>query len=830
MREILGDIRYALRVLTSAPVTASVAVLSLAMAVAGTVSVFAVIDAFVFRTVRVAQPHRLMSIWLAPREGPASDLSVPMFQAFEARQRVFSHAMGWVGDLVLNVETDRQTGLANVWAVTDDFFVTLGESAALGRLLEKSGAPGGGAMPADSVVIGDRLWRERFGSDPAVIGRMIRIEGRAFTVVGVSRPKFTGPSLGVAIDATVPLAALPALREALGQSTDVLTNPMFLGLSVGGRLADGLDVTSACAQIDLWWDGMLREALPAASGGPATAALLDRRVRCTSAAYGVNADVSAALVRPFYLVLGLAAVVAVIGALHVALLLQHLMVRRTHDLAVRLALGASRWRLLRHVLMLGGLVAGAGVAAGSTLAQWGSHLVLGVVADRGFLPLAVDVGVTGPVLAVSAALAVLLTMLSSVACCVFVLRQAPTLLATAARPRAAAGFGLVASALLVAQIATALALVIAASTLNQSLDTWTAGAGGLRPQGLMMSRLMPRPAAYVALDDDAYYRALVDRVASVPGVVAAGLSIYEAGAAWQYETRATLPKQYASGRAVVLAWVSPGFLDTVAVPVRQGRDFLWSDTRAVDRVAIVSAGLGQALLPDGTALGQYIQLSDEAAPSPVRIVGLVPDARVFDLRQPAQPTVYLPWLQAPSDYLHAAGHLALRHTGAGQVTTGVRDAVSSLGREHVVWTRPASEVASRAMASERFAHTLGSFYAGLALLLMAMGLFGALTLVTVRRTREIGIRMVLGARRAHIVRLALQQTLWLVAAGLVVSVPLAVAFDRGLRSQIVHLATPSADRVLVAVAAVLAVCGLATYLPVRRATRTAPALAIRAPE
>ena len=827
MRDILVDIRHASLVLRSAPVTAGVAVLSLSMAVAGAVSAFAVIDAFLLRTVSVDQPHRLVSVWMAPREGAPSDLSVPMFRAFIGRQRVFSHAMGWVGDLVLNVETGPQIGLANVWAVTDDFFVTLGESAAVGRLLERSGDE----IPADSVVIGDRLWRERFGNDPAVIGRTIRIEGRPFTVVGVSRPTFTGPSLGVAIDATVPLAALPQLREALGQRTDVLNDPTYLGLAVGGRLADGLDVTSACAQLDSWWQGMLKEAVPAASGGRSNDVLRDSRVRCSSAAYGVNADVRAATVRPFYLVLGLAAVVAAIGALHVALLLQQLMVRRTHDLAVRLALGASRWRLLRHVLVLGGLVAVAGVAAGSILAQWGSQWMVAVVAGRGFLPLAVDVGVTVPVLAVSATLAVLLTLLSCVASCAFVLRQAPTLLATAARPRTAAQFGIAASALLVAQIAGVLALLVVTSTLNQSLDAWTAGTDGLRQRGLLMSRLMPRPAAYAALDDDAYYRALVNRVASVPGVVAAGLSIYEAGAAWQYETHVAPTTPKAAGHPTVLAWVSPGFLDTLELTVRQGRDFSWSDTRGQDRVAIISAGLAQTLFPDGDALGRHIQLSDAAVPSALRIVGVARDARVFDLRRPAQPTVYVPWSQAPTDYLHWASHVVLRHTGDQRhVVAAVRDAVAGLGKEYVFSTRPAAEVGAQAMAIERLARTLASFYSALTLLLTAMGLFGALALVTTRRTREIGIRMALGAGRAQIVGLVLWQTLWVVLAGFLVSVPLAIAFDRGLRSQVVGLAAPTPSNVLLAVAAVVAVCALGAYVPVRRAARTAPATAMRSGE
>ncbi len=831
VREIVVDIRHASRVLASAPVTSAVAVLSLALAVAGAASVFAVIDAFVFRTVPVDQPHRLVAVWMVSRDGAPSDLSVPMFRAFAARQRVFSHTAGWVGDLVLNVEAGGQTGLGNVWAVTDDFFAMLGEPAAHGRVLERSGGAEGDAIPADAVVIGDRLWRERLDNDPAVIGRTIRIEGHAFTVVGVSRPKFSGPSLGVGIDATVPLAALPRLREAVGHSTDVLTDPMFLGLAVGGRLADGVDVTSACAQLDSWWQRMLHETVPATTGGASNEALLDSRVRCASAAYGVNADVSAALVRPFYVVLGLAAVVAAIGALHVALLLQQLMVRRTHDLAVRLALGASRWQLLRHVLVLGALVAVTGVAAGTVLAPWGSRLMLAVIADRGFLPVLIEVGVTGPMLAVSGSLAVLLTLLSSVASCAFVLQQAPTLLATAATPRTTARIGRVASTLLVAQIATALALVIAASTLHQTLGTWTAGADGLRQAGLLVSRLMPRPAAYAAVDDDAYYRALVEHVAVVPGVVAAGLSMYEPGAAWQHETRVTLPGQESSARGAVLAWVSPGFLAALELPLRQGRDFIWSDTRATDRVAIVSAGLAQALFPDGDALGRHIHLSDATAPSALRIVGIVPDARVFDLRQPAQSTVYLPWLQAPSEYLHWSSNLVLRYRGdEGHVGAGVREAVSGLDREYVVWIRPAAEVAAQAMWTERLTRTLASFYSGLTLLLTAMGVFGALALVTTRRTREIGIRMALGAQRAQIVRLVLWQTLWLVVRGLLAGVPLALAFDRELRSQIVGLATPSAGDVLLAVAAVIAVCGVASYLPARRAPRTAPAAAIRSPD
>lgn len=267
------------------------------------------------------------------------------------------------------------------------------------------------------------------------------------------------------------------------------------------------------------------------------------------------------------------------------------------------------------------------------------------------------------------------------------------------------------------------------------------------------------------------------------------------------------------------------------MPLWQGRDFIWLDTRTTDRVAIVTTGLAQALFPGADALGRHIQLSDAIAPSALRIVGIVPDARIFDLRQAAQPTVYVPWLQAPSEYIHWANTLVLRHRGdEGRVVAGVREAVSGLDREYVVSTRPVAEVAAQAMWTERLTRTLASFYSALTLLLTAMGIFGALALVTTRRTREIGIRMALGAQRAQIVRLVLNQTLWLVATGLLASVPLAMAFDRGLRSQIVGLATPSAGNVLLAVAAVFVVSGAATYLPARRAARTAPATAIRSPE
>lgn len=827
MRDLLADLRYASRVLRSAPLAATVAILSLGMAVAGTISVVAVIDAVVWRTLPVHEPHRLVTVWTESPDGTRRDLSAPMFEAFAADQRVFSHTTGWVGDLVLNVDAGGQMGLANVWAVTDDFFETLGEPAAHGRAIERPEAAASGVDPPDVVVLGDRLWRERFGSDSTVIGQTIRIEGVSFTVIGVSRPTFSGLSLGIGTDATVPLAALPRLREALGLSTNILTDPRFEGLAAGGRLAEGVHIEAACAQLAAWWPTMLRETVPAAAD-PAGNAVPSSQVRCASAAYGVNGDEREAVVRPFYVILALAAVVVGIGALHVALLLQQLMAHRTHELAVRLALGASRWRLLRLVLALGALVALAGVATGTAFSHWGSRVVLAGIAERGFLPVIVDVGVTTPVLAVVATLAVLLTLLCSAGSCLFVLRHRSASLVTASTARTTARIGMATSVLLVGQISTTLALVIAASTLHQTITAWTTAADGLQPQRLLMSRLVPQPGAYATLDDNSYYRALLETVTAMPGVVAGGLSIYEPGGAWQYDTRVARPGQATPPQQAVLAWVSPGFLDAVGVQMRQGRDVLWTDTRATTRVAVVSASLAHAVFPEGDALGRYIQVRDEAAPSAVQIVGIVPDARVFDLRQAPQPTVYLPWLQAPSAYVHWAGHLAVRYRGDQRpVVDGVREAVSALGHEYVIWTRPAADVAAQAMATERLARTLASVYAGLTVLLTMMGVFAALALVTSGRTREFAIRLALGAQRGQVVRLVLTQTLGVLVAGLLVGLPVALAFDRGLRSLIVGLAEPSLRSALVAVATAVAVCGAAAYLPARWAARTAPAEALR---
>jgi predicted permease len=827
VRDIFIDIRHAARVLSTAPLTTGLAVLSLALAVAGVVSVFAVVDAFVLRTVPVAEPHRLVSVWTSTREGSPSGMSLPMFRAFLARQEGLSDGTAWVGDLVLNVEAGGQRGLANVWAVTDGFFPMLGEAAAQGRLLDPQGASQNDPASLDTVVIGDRLWRERFGRDPAVLGRTIRIEGVPFTVIGVSRPGFTGPSLGIAIDAVVPLSTLPRLREAVGLSTDALTDPAFAGLSVGGRLADGVQLKSACAQFNSWWPHMLRETLRGGIGGQSTDALLASRVRCESAAYGVNASERAAVVRPFYIVLALAVVVALIGGLHVALLLHQLTLRRARDLTVRLALGASRWRLLRSIMVLAALVSGAAVSLGTMLGWHGSHLILAMIADRGFLPLTIEVGATPPVLAGSATLAGLLTLLSSSASGLFVLNRTRTNITAPAITWSTARLGAATSTLLVAQVASAVALLVTALTLTETLSTWTTGARGLPQQGLLVSRLMPLPGSVV--NDAGYYRALVDGATEMPGVAAAGLSLSEPGGAWQHETHAKAAETEASARPAVLTWVSPGFFDAVGLATRQGRDLRWSDTAGSERVAVVSASFAQGFFPRGDALDQDIHVGEDAVPSPVRIVGVVPDARVFDLRQPPRPTVYLPWLQAPATYISWTTHVTLRHSGdQSDVVTGFREHVLSLGREYVLWTRPVADVTARAMATERLARRLAAFYAGLALLLTVIGLFGAVALLTTRRTKEIGVRMALGARRVHIERLVLSQTLGLLVAGVLVSVPLATILHRGLRAQVVGLAAPRAVTVISCVVLALLACGVASYLPARRAARTAPATALRA--
>lgn len=820
------DIRVAVRGFRQSPGFTLTALLTLTLAIGANATVFSLLYALVLRDANVREPQSLVQVSsLAMPRRSESGFTYAMFDDFKRRQQVFSSVIGWRSNGIYNIDAEGQHSRGLVAAVSGNFFDELGARAAAGRLLSAADVNEPSATPSIVAVLGHAFWRRAFASDPNAIGRRVVVEGATFTVIGVAPPDFVGLGMFIEPDVSVPLTAYP--RIANHPPASLLTHTSTW-VRVTGRLKPGVSIDQARASVELLWPGLKGTNVPASLQGARRDAFLAAGLSVKSAAKGLESGggMRAKFTRPLFALLAIALLVLVIACLNLASLMVARGVAAGHDIGVKMALGAARWRVMRAVVVEGVLLAIGGGIAGAIAAMWISD-ALAVLILRDFTaPTTFDVTPDARVVAFTAALTLAGGVLCSLVAAwragrqdiLFWLRQG----GRTATSRRHAGRWLVA-----AQVGMSLVLLVHAGLLIRSLQQVRAVPPGMEVRDVTVAYPNERPGGYRNVDNDSYIRNLVTRLEQIPGVRRAAIANFKpaGGGIGLGEVVAKAESAPdAGGINATFMSVSPRMFDVLGMPMKEGRDFGWGDHSRAPRVAVISQTLAQRLFNGASALGQRVRVGTHARRQDIEIVGVVGDAHIYDLKDPNLASIYVASLQEPD---LVDGKCLVIH-GSGVSLQAIGAAVTPFGHESVTDAETLEYIVDRVLLQDRLTAMFGTFFGAIALLLAAVGLYGLMSFEVGQRMRELAIRVALGASRRDVIESVVREGVVIAAAGLAAGVLLALGSVGVLRSLIFGVTPYDATTIVVAVILLSAIATAACVLPALRASKADPTSILRA--
>ncbi len=805
--ELRQDAGFALRTLRTQPGFAAAAVLTLALGIGATTAIFSVVSAVLLDALPFSEPDRLVRVWSAePVRGTTqAAVSIPDFADWRDENTVFESMAGYssLASGVILTGYGEPTRLSTAW-VSEDFFRTLGMRMRHGRaILPDEHVPGANRV----VVISHRVWRDRFGGDPSVVGRSVLLNDEPFTVVGVADPTARFPS-----DETQAWAPLNLVPE-----TSIPRFRFVRWINVLGRLDAGVTIERARREMELIAARLARE-------------YPDANASYTSATVRPLRDFLVGDVRKALLVLfGAVVLVLLIAVANVANLMLARATARAREIAVRSALGAGRGRIIRQLLTESAILALLAGALGIAIAWAGVDVLLALSGD--WVPSAAEVRVDGMVLGFALVASLAAGLGFGI---VPALRSASPNLAGSLREGGRGGTSggaghRLRTMLVAAEVALAVTLVVGAGLMTRSFARLVAVDPGFATEDVLVARFTipnfryPTRQQYLPL-----YDRLIERVREVPGVVSAGAikEIPLRGTGEFISYRAVghpEPRPGEEPRAYVQP-VSDGYFPTMRIPLLAGRDIMPQDTVAANFGVILSESLAKRWWPGGSAVGEQIRFGGGDAA--IRVIGVVGDVRANGLATEPTETVYVPIRLMP----RVPVSLVVRTTGdPALLLPAVREAIHSVDAALPLdELTPVRAIVAGDAAAARFLATLLIVFAAIAVLLAAIGLYGLVSYVVAQRTQEIGVRMALGAQRAAVVRLMLWRGMAPVVAGLVLGIAGAFAL-RGVLAGLLYGISPADPGTYVAVAAALATVGLvASWLPARRAAKVEPVQALRA--
>jgi putative ABC transport system permease protein len=825
---IAQDLRFAVRSLRATPVVTGVAILSLALGIGANTAIFSLVNSLVLRTLPVVEPQRL-AIVSGDARGLRESWTFGIWEQLRRRSGMFDGALAWSAgrfSLANGEETEPVDGLFT----SSDFFATLGVPALLGRTFTAADDIHGGGPNGAVAVISYNLWQRRFGGAFSALGSTLVVDRVPFTVVGVTPPTFFGTEVGRTFDVALPIGTEPLIHGAGSSLVDDQRGYFWLRIVL--RLKPGQSLDTATAALRGLQPQIRDAAMPPQTTAHDRALFLTDPLTLIRADAGTS-DLRVRYQRPLLTLLVVVGLVLLIACANIANLLLARATARKHEWSVRLALGASTWRLTRQLLLESLMLSSIGAAGGLAFAAWGSRALvtrLSTSVDHIVLNLPLD----WRVLAFTAAITVTTTVLFG---------TAPALRATLAPPIDALkkqGRGAstethmaLSNGLVIVQVALSLVLVVAAGLFVRTFAQLATRPLGFETERVLVVNVNPARAHVDVAHQIQFYDRLVEAVAALPGVAHAGGSVMTpVSRSWwnDFVDVSDAPTMTERERVSMVNGITPGWFAAYGTPLLRGRDFDRHDTRTTPPVVVVNEAFARRFFPGRNPIGGTVALQPHHVgeiPIPKTIVGVVADAVYISLRQDLQPTLYVPLAQMDGSVERLS--ISVRaSTGAPMLLSrNVAAALASIDRDLLLTFRPLAEQVNASLIQERLVAMLSGFFGGLALLLAGLGLYGVMSYAVSRRRTELGIRMALGAAPSAVVQLVLARVVLLVSLGIVIGGAVSLWASTFVATLLYGL-EPRDPATLAGAVVVLATVGaLAASVPAWRASHIDPAVTLR---
>jgi len=805
MNTLVQDVRYGTRMLAKNPSFTAVAVLTLALGIGANTAIFSVLNGVLLQPLPYPRSSEIVQINLQWKDGTLNDtLTAPEFQFYRDHGSAFVALAGFRGGGEVSIKRGNTTEWASSLRITDGFFPALGVRPAMGRgILREETQPGG----AQVAILSDSLWRRAFGADPAVVGRQLEMDDIAYTVVGVMPSGFT--FVEQPADVFIPLELGRSIEDE-GMNTRVIA-----------RLRPGTSLAQAQANIDVVFDQFRRQG-SALSG--------QRGIRLESYQKWLAGDLRTSLLMLF----GAVGFLLLIACANVASLIMARTSSRQREISIRLALGADRWQMLRQFLSESLLIALIGGAAGLLAAGW---VLKGLVSSIPWnIPSSAHIGLDGSVLAFTLLLAagssLVFGFTSYWQACKLDLNA--TLKEGGGRGASGTPRNRMRSALVVGEAALSLMLLVGAGLLIKSLYYLHQQRLGFDPRNVYTMATPFAPTAKLTAPQIWNFEQEVLRhIKQAPGVVSAAVvNKLPLSGPNNLPTQQEGNPDHSIGGMEYRA-VSPQYFETMRIRILQGRGFQETDTTLSTPVAIVSETVARAWWNGRSPIGDRIVVGEykgrqfpEVLEPPREVVGVVPDVKNMAVDEAEPTTIYVPASQlfrpinSTAWVVRANGNL-----GLGGALRGAVDAVDP--DQRVLNVEAMSDIVARNVARPAFNALLMGIFAGLALALTSVGIYGVLSFHVARRTHEIGIRLALGAGRARVLQMVVAEGVALVAVGIGIGLAGALALSRFLSSLLSGVRAIDISTYAAVSGVLLAVALLASYVPARRATKVDPLVALR---
>lgn len=826
---IWQDVKYGVRQLNLNRGFATVAIASLALGIGANTAIFQLLDAVRLRTLPVDRPQELANIAVPEGAGRSGNFSTrypqsnyAMWDQVRAKQEGFSGVFAWASsgfDLAPRGQSRiTQDGLF----VSGEFFQVLGVQPLLGRLI----APEDDRPGAAGAVISYAFWQREYGGARDVLGKTITLDGQPFTIIGVTPAHFYGVEVGRSYDVAIPLAADTYYRKG---DDSRLTQAHCWWLAIMGRLKPGWTVQRASAQLAVISPGIFQSSVSKVWDPDDAKRYGELKLEARPAAAGLS-DLRNDYEDPLWMLLAIAGLVLLIACANLANLMLARASGREREIAVRLALGASRGRLIRQLLVESLLLSVAGAAAGSLLAAQLSRVLVSFLSTD-VTPLFVDMSTDWRMFAFLTGAAVLTCLLFGLVPAIRATRTAPAgAMKTGGRgmTEGRERFGL-RRVLVVSQVALSLVLLVGSLFFVRSLQFLMNLDAGFRQDGIVQTAIDGEKLKLVEARRAPFRADLLARIRAVPGVESAAIAaiVPVSGSGWNQGVHMD-GQQRSANKNSMFNRVSPGYFETMGTPLRAGRDFNDHDTVSAPIVAVVNEAFARKYTNGDNPVGKAFRFDWKASERDklIQIVGLVKDAKYYNLREEFRATVYL--CDSQSAYPDPDPQILVRSSlPLTALLPAIRETVERVDPNISFDFKSLKTQIGWSLQRERLMAALSGLFGLLALVLATVGLYGVMSYNVAKRTQEIGIRMALGAGGQRIAQMILRDAMIMLGIGLVVGLGISLYAARAVKAMLYNLKPTDPATFAMAAGALAIVAVAASYLPAWRASRLDPMVALR---